>query len=78
MIYKKGPVYKPRGQVRGEESCSNVNLLNKSYFVKVYTKEGGGVKNAPNSVYVVCTQPLIISKAYVVAPFFSTCHVVYV
>ena len=32
-------------------------LLNKSYLVKVSTKGGGGVKNAPNSVYVVCTQP---------------------
>ena len=31
-------------------------LLNKSYLVKVSTKGGrGGVKNAPNSVYVVCT-----------------------
>ena len=35
-------------------------LLNKSYLVKVSTKGGGGVKNAPNSVYVVCTQPLTI------------------
>ena len=34
-------------------------LLNKSYLVKVSTKGGGGVKNAPNSVYVVCTQPLV-------------------
>ena len=33
-------------------------LLNKSYLVKVSTKGGGGVKNAPNSVYMVCTQPL--------------------
>ena len=33
-------------------------LLNKGYLVKVSTKGGGGVKNAPNSVYVVCTQPL--------------------
>ena len=33
-------------------------LLNKSYFVKVSTKVGGEVKNAPNSVYVICTQPL--------------------
>ena len=33
-------------------------LLNKCYLVKVSTKVGGGVRNAPNSVYVVCTQPL--------------------
>ena len=33
-------------------------LLNKSYSVKVSTKGGGGVKNAPNSVNVVFTQPL--------------------
>ena len=33
-------------------------LLNKSYLVKVSTSGGGGVKNAPNSVHVVCTQPL--------------------
>ena len=33
-------------------------LLNKGYLVKVSTK-GEGVKNAPNSVYVVCTQPLM-------------------
>ena len=32
-------------------------LLNKSYIVKVSTK-GGRIKNVPNSVYVVCTQPL--------------------
>ena len=41
-------------------------LLNKSYLVKVSTKGGGGVKNAPNSVYVVCTQPhslLFLSKS---------------
>ena len=37
-------------------------LLNKSYLVKVSTKGGGGVKNAPNSVYVVCTQPLKVIK----------------
>ena len=35
-------------------------LLNKSYLVKVSTKGGGGVKNAPKSVYVVCTQPLTL------------------
>ena len=29
-------------------------LLNKSYLVKVSTK-GEGVKNAPNSIFVVCT-----------------------
>ena len=29
-------------------------LLNKSYLVKVSTKEGGGQK-CPNSVYMVCT-----------------------
>ena len=34
-------------------------ILNKSYLVKVSTKGGGGVKNAPNYVYVVCTQPLV-------------------
>ena len=42
-------------------------LLNKSYLVKVSTKGGGGVKNDPNSVYVVCTQSLsirIYSKRY--------------
>ena len=32
-------------------------LLHKSYLVKVSTK-GEGVKNAPNFIYVVCTQPL--------------------
>ena len=32
-------------------------LLNKSYLVKVSTK-GEGVKKAPNSVYMVCTQAL--------------------
>ena len=30
-------------------------LINKSVY-----EGGGGVKNAPNSVYVVCTQSLII------------------
>ena len=39
-------------------------LLDKSYLVKVST-EGEGVKNAPNSVYVVCTQPLIDNKRFV-------------
>ena len=34
-------------------------LINKCYLIKVSTKGGGGVKNAPNSVYVVCTQPHI-------------------
>ena len=51
-----GTVYKPRRQVRGVALMST--LLNKSYLVKVSTK-GGGVKNAPNSVYLVFTQPLI-------------------
>ena len=37
-------------------------LLNKGYLVKVSTKGEGGVKNAPNSVYVVCTQPLSTNK----------------
>ena len=31
-------------------------LLNKSYIVKVSMKGGEGVKNTPNSVYMVCTQ----------------------
>ena len=33
-------------------------LIRARYLVKVSTKEEG-VKNAPNSVHVVCTQPLI-------------------
>ena len=41
-------------------------LLNKSYLVKVSTKGGGGVKNAPNSVYVVCTQPLTTKSSNLV------------
>ena len=43
-------------------------LLKKCYLVKVSTK-GGGVKNTPNYVYVVCTCPhihttIISTKVY--------------
>ena len=36
-------------------------LLNKCYLVKVSAKGG---RNAPNSVYVVCTHPLIKKMAF--------------
>ena len=55
----KGTVYKPRRQVRGRGVAQMSTLLNKSYLVKVSTKEEGGSKMPPNSVYVVCTQPLM-------------------
>ena len=57
LVLTLGTVYKPRRQVRGEGVAQMSTLLNKSYLVKGSTKGGGGVKNAPNSVYVVCTQP---------------------
>ena len=41
-------------------------LLNESYLVKVSTK-GEGVRNAPNSVYEVCTQPLFEYAAECIA-----------
>ena len=37
-------VYKPRRQVRGRGVAQISTLLNKSYFVKVSTKGGGGQK----------------------------------
>ena len=58
----KGTVCKPRRQVRGEGVAQMSTVLNKSYMVKVSTKGGGGVKNAPNSVYMVCTQPLQVPR----------------
>ena len=51
-----GTAYKPRRQVRGRGVAQMSTLLDKSYLVKVSTK-GEGVKKAPTSVYVVCTQP---------------------
>ena len=54
----QGTVYKPRRQVKGEGVAQMSTLLNKSYLVKVSTKGEGG-QNAPNSVYMVCTQPLM-------------------
>ena len=46
-----------RRHVRGEGVAEMSTFLNNGYIVKVSTK-GGGVKNTPNSVYVVCTRPL--------------------
>ena len=57
-------MYKPRRQVKGEGVAQMSTLLNKSYLVKVSTKGGGGVKNAPNSVYVVCTQPHMLKNFF--------------
>ena len=47
-------------------------LLNKSYLVKVSTKGGGGVKNTPNSVYVVCTQPHMTFVTKVIKNYLTT------
>ena len=51
-----GTVHKQRRQVMGMGVALMSTFLNKSYIIKVSMK-GEGVKNVPNSVYVVCTQP---------------------
>ena len=49
-------MYKPRREVKGEGGTEMSTLPNKGYLINVFTKGEGG-QNAPNSVYVVCTQP---------------------
>ena len=58
-----GVVYKPRRQVRGEGVAEMPTLLNNGYWVKMSTKWGGGIKNTPNFVYVVCTCPPMVQRA---------------
>ena len=48
-------MYKPRREVKGEGGTEMSTLPNKGYLINVFTKGEGG-QNAPNSVYVVCTQ----------------------
>ena len=58
IFFNLGTVYKPRRQVKGEGVAQMSTLLNKDYLVKCLQRGVGVGKNAPNSVYVVCTQPL--------------------